>query len=248
MSTHYTLAQPCRVEPLINNDELIRNGAPGGRNPNGTFAPGNRDSWKHGAYSRQTRRALVEDPEAASALADHCQEIETDLGGDASRLERDLVRRYVETAALADHLGRHLTHGGALTATGRVRAALSAYLRVLDRQHRLAAALGLKRRARAVEDVDHYLGARTHDTTTPDLPADDSRRSARLVFPSSQTCPSPKLDPSRRQALVSMVQPSNPRNRHNLSPIRSVHSSGNRCILGKTEMRPAPLVVLEVAL
>ena len=69
-----------------------------------------------------------------------------------------------------------------------------------------------------------------------------------LVFDVGVTCPSPKLDPSRRQALVSMVQPSNPRNRHNLSPIRPVHSSGYRCILGKTEMRPAPLVVLEVAL
>ena len=65
---------------LINDDELIRKGAPGGRNPNGTFAPGNRDSWKHGAYSRQTRRTLVEGREVAAALADHCQEIETDLG------------------------------------------------------------------------------------------------------------------------------------------------------------------------
>ena len=54
-------------------------------------------------------------------------------------------------------MGPHLTHGGALTATGRARAALSAYLRVLDRQYRLAAALGLERRARPVEEVDHYL-------------------------------------------------------------------------------------------
>ena len=157
MSMQTPAPDQARAQQHTNNDGLILKGASGGRNPDGTFAAGNRNSWKHGAYSTQTRRALVEDPAAAAALAEHCQEIETDLGGNASRLERDLVRRYVETAALADHLGRHLTHGGALTATGRARAALSAYLRVLDRQHRLAAALGLERRARPVEEVDHYL-------------------------------------------------------------------------------------------
>ena len=151
-----TTLKPDRAE-RTRKDELARKDAPEGRRPNGTFAPGNRGAWKHGAYSTQMRRTLVEDPDVAAALADHCQEIETDLGGDASRLERDLVRRYVETTALADHLGHHLTCEGTLTASGRTRAALSAYLRVLDRQHRLATALGLKRRARSVEDVDQYL-------------------------------------------------------------------------------------------
>ncbi len=102
MSTHYTLAQPCRVEPLINNDELIRNGAPGGRNPDGTFAPGNRDSWKHGASSRQTRRALVEDSEAASALADHCPCQKPHPHGSGSRSRVPMTGDHI----LREHLGR----------------------------------------------------------------------------------------------------------------------------------------------
>ena len=125
MSMQTPAPDQARAQQHTNNDGLILKGASGGRNPDGTFAAGNRNSWKHGAYSTQTRRALVEDPAAATALAEHCQEIETDLGGNASRLERDLVRRYVETAALADHLGRHLTHGGALTATRAGRKTLA---------------------------------------------------------------------------------------------------------------------------
>ena len=153
---------PDRSHVRRSKDTPIHDPASGGRNPDGTFAPGNRDAWKHGAYSQRTQRALVESPEAVAALTEHRQEIETDLGGDVSRVKRDLVRRYVETAALADHLGWHLTQGGALTAKGHTRAALSAYLRVLDRQHRLAMALGLDRTARVVADVDRYLDQFAH--------------------------------------------------------------------------------------
>ena len=154
-----SLRNPTSVRPHARRSLDTPTDAPvaGGRRPDGTFAPGNQRAWKHGAYSQQTQHALVEHPEAAAALRAHRHEIETDLGNDASRLKRDLVRRYVETAALADHLGRHLTTRGVLTAKGGARAALSAYLRVLDRQHRLALALGLDRQARPAEDVDHYL-------------------------------------------------------------------------------------------
>ena len=135
MSTQTPAADRGPAQPLTstNKDELSQNGAPHGHHTNGTFAPGNQSSWKHGAYSQQTQHALVEHPEAAAALRAHRHEIETDLGGDASRLKRDLVRRCVETAALADHLGWHLTTRGALTGKGHARAALSVYLQVLDR-------------------------------------------------------------------------------------------------------------------
>jgi Recombinase len=64
------------------------------------------------------------------------------------RVYRDLVGRYVETSALADTLGQQLVAIGTVTATGRPRSILNAYLQVLDRQHRLALTLGLQRVAR----------------------------------------------------------------------------------------------------
>ncbi len=43
-----------------------------------------------------------------------------------------------------------------------------------------------------------------------------------------------------------MVEPADLRDRDNLSPLCLLHRSGNRCVRGETEVRPAPLVVLEV--
>ena len=65
-----------------------------------------------------------------------------DLGGEGNltQLQQDLISRYVETDAVADYLAGTLVTAGALTPRGRSRAALTAYLQVLDRQHRLAVA------------------------------------------------------------------------------------------------------------
>ena len=43
-----------------------------------------------------------------------------------------------------------------------------------------------------------------------------------------------------------MVEPADLWDRDNLSSLCLLHRSGNRCVLGQTEVRSAPLVVLEV--
>lgn len=124
----------------------------------GVWQLSNRGAYKDGHSSRQLRSYLLESPEAVAALTAHRREIETDLGGcsNLSRVQRDLIGRYVETSVLADWLGGNLVAQGVLTPKGRSRAALSAYLLVLDRQHRLALALGLQRRARPVPSPEQY--------------------------------------------------------------------------------------------
>jgi hypothetical protein len=44
-----------------------------------------------------------------------------------------------------------------------------------------------------------------------------------------------------------MVKIADLRDREDLSLIQQMHGPGSRCVLVKTEVRPAPLVVLEVA-
>ena len=82
----------------------------------------------------------------------------TDLGGEdtLSQLQIDLVDRYLELDVIATWLGGNLLAEGPLTAKGRSRAALSAYLTVLDRVQRVSSALALARRPRAVS-LNQYL-------------------------------------------------------------------------------------------
>lgn len=91
-------------------------------------------------------------------LAKKREAIVSDLGGESalSQLQLDLVERYLELDTVASWLGGNLMADGPLTAKGRSRAALSAYLTVVDRLHRVSAALGLTRRKRPVT-LDKYL-------------------------------------------------------------------------------------------
>ena len=91
-------------------------------------------------------------------LAAKREAIITDLGGEAAcrRLQLDLVERYLELDTVASWLGGNLMADGPLTAKGRSRAALSAYLTVVDRLHRVSAALGLTRRKKPVS-LNQYL-------------------------------------------------------------------------------------------
>lgn len=126
-----------------------------GRLPNGTFAPGNTEALKHGARSVRVRAALLpEQAEALAALAEHRVEIERDLGGveQLSALTRDMVSRYLELRTVADYLGHRIVTEGPLTTKGRQRAALSAFLGVVDRLQRVALTLGLERRQKPVVD------------------------------------------------------------------------------------------------
>jgi hypothetical protein len=124
---------------------------------NGRFIAGNRDSLKHGGFSQQVRNALTpEQVEVLAALAEKRAEIERDLGGseNLSVLARDLANRYLELCVVADYLGGKLVTQGPLTPRGHQRAALTAYLGVVDRLHRLAMALGLERRQKLIHPLD----------------------------------------------------------------------------------------------
>jgi hypothetical protein len=123
----------------------------------GRFQKGNTFSLKHGGFSEQVKRALL--PEQAAileSLAEKRAEIERDLGGaeTLSVLTRDLANRYLELCVVADYLGGKLVTEGPLTPKGNQRAALTAYLGVIDRLQRLALTLGLERRQKPVNPLD----------------------------------------------------------------------------------------------
>ncbi len=137
-----------------------------GRHAAGTFAPGNTAALTHGTRSRHVRAAALPAQAAVQAtLAARRTAIVADLGGDAglSQLQQDLVDRYLELDTVATWLGGHLVAEGPLTARGRTRAALAPYVTVVDRVQRVATALDLARRPRAVS-LDAYVG--THYPTT----------------------------------------------------------------------------------
>ena len=144
---------------LAQTDDMCQSRAPCGesqrsgtsdRDPRGRFVSGNLAAFQHGARSKAVLQGLTQGAEASRVLAAHRREIEADLGDTMSRVKRDLVARYVECCAMANFLGHDVAARGVLTARGRSRAALNAYLSVLDRQHRLAVAIGLERHQQPV--------------------------------------------------------------------------------------------------
>ena len=133
-----------------------------GRYANGRFAPGNAAALVHGGRSQQVRDG--QRPEQGARRrhrADKRAALLSDLGGEASlsQLQRDLIDRYLELDTLAAWLGGHLMADSPLTAKGRTRAALSAYVTVVDRVHRLATALGVTRRPKPVS-LETYVATR----------------------------------------------------------------------------------------
>lgn len=123
------------------------------------FRAKNTASVVHGGRSERLRHRLLDEPQGVARLEGKRSAILADLGGESeiSTVKRDLLDRYLQTDALAGHLGGHLIAEGVLTAKGRSRAALSAFLQVLDRQHRLAVAIGLERRQKALPSLEQYL-------------------------------------------------------------------------------------------
>ena len=76
---------------------------------------------------------------------------------------------FAEVSLVRRSLFRRLSEqGGVLTGKGRVRAALGAYLTVLDREHRLASLLGLERRQRPVDPLDAVHRAVEAANSEPD--------------------------------------------------------------------------------
>jgi hypothetical protein len=95
-------------------------------------------------------RTLVEQPELAAAHAEIAHAIGAELGADLSTLKAAAVREAARLVLIVDSLGADLMGNGVLTAKGRNRAALSAYVLTLDRLHKLMTVLGLERRSRSL--------------------------------------------------------------------------------------------------
>ena len=124
------------------------------RYADGTMRPGHPGpALKSGAYSRLVREAaLPEQAEVRAMLADAEAAIVADVGGiDAiSTMKRDLIGEYQTLWVVARHLSDNIVARGPLTPKGKQRAALTAYLSVVDRLTRLAGILGLDRKARDI--------------------------------------------------------------------------------------------------
>jgi hypothetical protein len=117
----------------------------------------------HGGRSERVSQALLpEQAEIRAAMGAWRQEILTDLGGEAAttRAQRDLLDTYLQVSALVVFLGDHVVSQGPLTPRGKTAARFNAFLAAADRQQRLAQALGLERRSKAVPaSLDAFLAA-----------------------------------------------------------------------------------------
>jgi len=136
---------------------------PGGRFLAGCAGP----RLRTGAYS-----ALVRSGDATGTrdeLAAARTELRGELG-DVGVVKGSLADAFVELGAVRDYLGGRLAQEGPLTAKGRTRALLSAYLQVVDRQVRLAQVLGVERRTQGAtlqERLAHAVAARRQQQEDP---------------------------------------------------------------------------------
>ena len=117
----------------------------------GQFQPGNVASLRHGASSAR--------PEAVAALNARVAAIVADLGGpDAvGTLAAGMVERHARLELVDDYLFANVQRLGPLTGKGRTRAALTAWLAVVDRLQKSAMALGLERKAKRVPSLQEVM-------------------------------------------------------------------------------------------
>jgi hypothetical protein len=98
----------------------------------------------------------------APARSEIEQQVLTDLGGDQDGLPTTLgrlVQVFSEVTLLRQVLFQRM-EGQPLTNKGKARAMFAAYLQLVDREHRLAQAIGLERRARKLPTLNDYLDGR----------------------------------------------------------------------------------------
>ena len=102
---------------------------------------------------------MPEQAEAAAALRERVTAIVSDLGGleTLSSLAVGEVERHAKLELVAGFLWDRLQHLGPLTAKGKTRAALTAWLQVHDRLARSAGVLGLDRRQKRIPTVGELL-------------------------------------------------------------------------------------------
>ena len=126
-----------------------------GRDEHGRWATGNTAALRHGGYSAAVRRGVTAD--AKATLADKRDRLTSDLGGELTQVQADLVERYVELDVVVRHLAGHLAREGVFTERGRTRAAFSALMQAIDRWHRVAMTIGSARVPKRVPTLQEWL-------------------------------------------------------------------------------------------
>lgn len=140
------------------SDEVSTNGPANGRDPEtGQFVAGNTAALKHGGRSERLQREIEQD--ATGALAERRQAVLGDLGGEGelSTIAAGTVDRYIRAEAMLEWMEGRILAEGVLTGKGRRKAIHTAYLQQLDRVLRLAAMLGLERKAKRVPTLEEVM-------------------------------------------------------------------------------------------
>lgn len=123
----------------------------------GHWKLGNTASLRHGGRSARVLAGLMpEQAEAKAALEERVAAIVADLGGPEAltAIAAGLAERHARLELVDAYLFENLQRLSPLSAKGRTRAALTAWLAVVDRLQRSAMALGLERRAKRVDPLD----------------------------------------------------------------------------------------------
>jgi hypothetical protein len=139
------------VSPALPGTEQAPEAPLEGRDPRtGRFARGHTVTLKHGRDSaRVARREVMVAGQRlfAETAAAARAELEAELGAGRplGTLQKGLIRRYLEVDACASFLAhRMMAEGGPLTAKGSTRSYLEHFLKLVDRQAKLAGMLGLR--------------------------------------------------------------------------------------------------------
>lgn len=117
---------------------------------------------RHGGRSRLVAAlGTPEQADARAALAERTSAIVADLGGHEAltALAAGMVERHARLELVADYLFENVQRLGPLTGKGRTRAALTAWLAVVDRLQKSAMALGLERKSKPVNPLDAVRAA-----------------------------------------------------------------------------------------
>ena len=124
----------------------------------GRFLPGNVAAGKTLARSEAFWSAV------ADAKADLAERLRSDLATDGGAVTLEgLVDGYAEARLLRSAMFLRLVEmGGPVTTKGKTRQLFSTYLQVLDRETRLALALGLERKAKKAS-LAEYIAQREED-------------------------------------------------------------------------------------
>lgn len=127
----------------------------------GRFTANNTAALIHGGRSRQVRAGtLAVQAEALAAMAEAHQAIVSDLGGEISALQRNLITDYLRVGLVADFAFQNLQESGVFTGHGKQRAIVSTLMKAIAQRADLAKTLGLQRKTKPIRDLNTYLAER----------------------------------------------------------------------------------------